>query len=416
MSTSNSTSTSTVDTDIGDGDDSKKKKNRQQQDQAWLNREDWIDTMRAYKEELTAQGVEGWELMEAMTTKNLEHKIEMITSQSQNTTQNNNTRRCEKCWHNRSYCICGQLKELLLSSMRGNNGDKKQLEHELTFMQQGMKMPIKIKLCVLMHSKEYFCAGNSAKLLFSLLPEDYTELFLYGKTGEVERLYREINQASSTPSDDDRTQQRQRQQHTMILWPGKHSMTVQEFLSRVLDDVGKRNHTDASDFTTSSDCIDKNENCAITIRAIVLDGTYTQARNMLSSLTKRWGKEHMPDTVALSPTSSSLFHRAEKNYSKAHRQQGQEMDNSKQQHEPRDNCNKGHDNQNNSNHNNNNSSNTNNCSTEKWVQRVCTAEACGLLLTELGVPDIVQARILQAVIVNNQALAYARTSGCVEKM
>jgi len=286
---------------------------------------------------------------------------------------------------------------------------------------QGLRQRRNIKVCILMHSKEYLCAGNSAKLLLPLLPPSYqqqqhqehcfseAELFLYGKTGEVDRLYREMNS------------QENHQQATMILWPGKHALTVSEFLNRLSNNNSKKANDDSFIPSVENDGDDNADDDAVTttttkcsgsgdhhphpsagttttatttiIRAIVLDGTYTQARNMLSSLTKRWGANQMPVTVALSPASSSVFHRAQKNYTKAHRQQEQKQ-------QPQDHPER---------HEGDKNENNNGADETTWVQRVSTAEACGLLLVELGAPVSVQEKIVQAVLINNQALAFART-------
>jgi len=74
-------------------------------------------------------------------------------------------------------------------------------------------------------------------------------------------------------------------------------------------------------------------------------------------------QKQLPMTVvALNPKSGSVILRAQKNYGKGH-----------QNHE------------------------------QSLFQRVSTAEACGLLLTELGVDPSVQERIVQEVFINNAA-------------
>ena len=268
--------------------------------------------LRQHKERLVTDGIQGYELLEAMATLTIDHKISTLRRI-----------RCHRCWHAHRYCLCSQLK--VLDQLELPRNDR----------------IFNIKFCLLMHHKEYLSAGNSAKLLLQLLP-NHTELYLFGKVGEVDRLFQEA------------VADRQDRESTMILWPSSTAISVGEFLDRT--DEKKRSATSEP-----------------TLRVIVLDGTYTQARNMYSSLRKRWGD--LPAAVALNPTSASVFHRAQKNYGEAHQQQKQIA------------------------------------SDKEHVQRVSTAEACAYLLSELGAPLTVHEQIVQAVVANNEALAFAQQLG-----
>lgn len=283
-------------------------KSKSSHEAQWERQGEWLVRLRAKKQELEAQGIQGFDLLEAMATLSIDHK-EAIQRD-----------RCSACWHDQYHCICDRLKPLV----DGLNTETTTLPN--------------VKLCILMHHKEYLGAGNSAKLLWALLPQ-HTELYLFGKRGEVDRLFRDISKDNA-----------------MILWPGEDAISVSQFMATT-------NPTRAEKDGNSSDTTH-----SPILRAIVLDGTYTQARHMHKSLRKRWGKEHMPAAVALNPTCSSVFHRAQKSYGEAHK------DYSK-------------------------------------VLRVSTAEACGLFLTELGASESIEASITKAVVLNNQALGFARTSG-----
>lgn len=260
----------------------------------WERQGEWLTKLRAHKEKLQQEGVEGWDLLEAMATLSLTHKVAI------------HQHRCQSCWHDPVHCICAQLKPLSLST------------NTTTITEND------IQLCILMHHKEYLCAGNSAKLLLKLLP-NHTQLYLFGKKGEVDRLWEHVCDKNA-----------------MILWPSEAALSVADYQNSLSATTKK------------------------TIHAIVLDGTYTQARNMHKSLRKRW-KDQLPQAVAVHPTCSSVFHRAQKNYGQAQLQ------------------------------------------AKADVLRVSTAEACGFLLTELGAPKSVLETIVQAVVVNNDALAFART-------
>lgn len=275
----------------------------------WERQSAWLARLREHKQQLQSSGVQGFDLLEAMSTLSINHKL---------ATQKD---RCERCWHANLYCICSQLKEVELQK-RG----------------AGM---IDVKISILMHHKEYLSAGNSAKLLLHLFPST-TELYIFGKEGDVDRLFKDINLDHIKP---------------IILWPGKDALST----SDLLESINSEQATDLND-----------DNRPIkSIHAIVLDGTYNQARNMHKSLKKKWGS-HIPTAVSLKPISESVFHRAQKNYGKAHLQQ---------------------------NKNDN----------EAAVLRVSTAEACGVLLHELGVggADVVD-RVTDAVRLNNDALKYSR--------
>lgn len=137
----------------------------------------------------------------------------------------------------------------------------------------------------------------------------------------------------------------------ILLWPGKEALCIPDFMTQINEKKAATNSYGKS---------------VVNIRAILLDGTYNQARNMYKSLKKRWGIS-LPTTVALRPRDASVFHRANKKYGNAHLQQRIE-----------------------------------NCDS---VLRVSTAEACGVLLNELGVGDDASLEMIRvAVKVNNNAL------------
>ena len=271
----------------------------------WERQGEWLEKLRAHKKMLVEeQGMQGWELWEAMASVSLDHKVATLQGRGN---------RCEQCWHDLQYCLCARL---------GDPIPAKFLEGS-----------IGIKLCVLMHHKEYLGAGNSAKLLLRLMTEN-SELYLYGKTGEFDRL---LDELASCERED-----------VMILWPGADALSVGNFMKK------SEHH--------------QQEMKKRTVRAIVLDGTYSQARNMYKCLRKRMVSAGITsiDTVAVNPNNLSVFHRAQKNYGKAHQQQ-------------------------------------------QATTRISTAEACGYLLVDLGVDPSVLERITDAVLLNNQALNYART-------
>ena len=181
------------------------------------------------------------------------------------------------------------------------------------------------------------------------IAEGIREYYIYGKTGNVDRLSQEMSINAS---------------NTMMLWPEKGALSMSELLER-----------QSSSADDDSDGIlpeEGNGRTSPLVRAVVLDGTYTQARNMYSSLRKRLDGRSIPAAVQLCPTASSVFHRARKNYRKAHRE-------NQNQHCTEDEV----------------------AGEEAIARRISTAEACGLLLTELGASPCIQGRIVRAVLINN---------------
>jgi hypothetical protein len=70
-----------------------------------------------------------------------------------------------------------------------------------------------VRVLVLMHHKEYLSAGDDAKLLLAMMPQQ-SELFVFGRAGDVQRLEAEM---AVDPA------------HTLLLWPGEHSSSVDEY-------------------------------------------------------------------------------------------------------------------------------------------------------------------------------------------
>jgi hypothetical protein len=219
-----------------------------------------------------------------------------------------------------------------------------------------------------MHPKEYLCAGNSAKLLRMLLPDKEhqqhhttVQYFIFGKVGDVDKLAQEMIIDIT---------------NTMILWPDKDALTVSQFLERQQQQsTGICSKEEDNSNSTINAC----EPTTPLIRAVVLDGTYTQARNMHTSLRKHLhSTTALPVLVQLRPMNRSVFHRAHKNYGHAHQSQQQLQ---RLQQCPADDE-----------------------KTMVVAHRVSTAEACGQLLLELGVSSQIQQSIIDAVIINNEAL------------
>jgi DTW domain-containing protein YfiP len=374
---------------------------------------------RQYKAQLLEEGKEGIDLFEAMISRNLQHKV---ASKSHH--------RCPHCWHPTI------SKEIATSSKTMENSEQpscqvsrqcicRQLEPLLMRKSETtMKIPSNVDLLILMNQKEYMSGGNSAKLLLQLLP-DHCELFVFGKIAEVDRLFHRMVTNENDDNDEDDDPMR----NTMILWPSPEACSVSEFLHRRSKNGGsvESNNHDSSSLRTGSSASQNQR-----LKVVVLDGTYTQARNMRKSLRKRIQKgqvpsvasssggrvcknaneasfpttttkkitTRMPQDVMVRPETESIFHRAQKNYGHAHQQRAKSSTKIKD----RD-IKPTYDSL-------SSSMAIETISSPDIVpsptRRVSTAEACGMLLVELGADISVRERIIEAVKINNQSLASAR--------
>lgn len=283
------------------------------------------DELRAFSERVKAEGCKGVELFEKIATRTVEIK------------ESGRTNRCPRCWHDeQTRCICRHVPPLAESSFR-----------------------LPVKVIILMHYREYLSAGNDAKLLLALLPgqEQRSKLYIFGRTGDWEKFQQEC---SIDPD------------HTLLLWPAEKALTVDGFVSQLPDDSPwKQRHERIPHYDTSGEN-DPHEECNLpTLRVIILDGVYSQARNMFKSLKKRFAAASVPipPHVALHPKTLSVYHRAQKNYAK-------------------------------------DSAVSVRNSSDPEALHICSVEAFALLLKEFGESDDATTTLVKAVEINNLALVH----------
>jgi DTW domain-containing protein YfiP len=257
--------------------------------------------------ELQNKGYKGLELFEKMASTTIEKK------------EQSRSNRCARCWHDaQTRCICHLVPDL-------------------------PETRLSIKVLILMHFREYLSAGDDAKLILAMLPPDQAELFVFGKQGDWERFKAEV---AIDPV------------HTLTLWPGEGAQTCPEFISNLPDDSPWRN--------ANSDVSPPHK--LPTLRVIVLDGVYSQARNMFKTMKK--ALPTCPPYVALHPETLSVYHRALKNYGES-------------------------------------SAKTVEQSSDPKALHICTVEAFALLLKELGEWDETTQQLVAAVVLNNEALVHS---------
>lgn len=256
--------------------------------------------------------------------------------------------RCPTCWHDKGQrCICAHIPP-----------------HNLS-------LRLNVKVLVLMHHKEYLSAGDDAKLLLAALPESQSDLFVFGRSGDWLRLAAEL---AVDPV------------HTLLLWPGDGATTVDAFIA------GLPTHSPwrAAARTPSGCGGDGGRDggggdggdgggggsggapapaapTAPLLRVLVLDGVYGHARSMFRHMRKELPRAHMPQHVALHPSTLSVYHRAQQSYAR-------------------------------------DSAASVAASSDPDALRICTVEAFALLLEELGETGETTKALVRAVVVNNEAL------------
>lgn len=122
-----------------------------------------------------------------------DQKFALSVTHYLNNTEGIRLHKCPKCWlvaGTINSCICAQLPPLQFS--------------------------VSVRFLILIHYKEWFNAGDDAKILLNAAP-DLTSVFVYGRAGDEEKL-RAAVEAPNT--------------NTLLLFPSDRSITVTEFLAR----------------------------------------------------------------------------------------------------------------------------------------------------------------------------------------
>ena len=351
-----------------------------------------IQVVNEYIQELKSQGIQGSDLYEAVA----EMHVSLKRQKSKN--------RCQHCWHDKTKeCICeyipnfgvtGRHQREQRKRKRTYADDKITKENNEDSEDASSPSPLhNVKVLLLMHYKEYYSAGNSGKLLISMFPN--AELFIFGLKTDWERLVVEL---AVDP------------QHNMVLWPGSESISLDEFIIKTKTSNTTLEKNEEAPFSSSSSsvsvaspCIAKSKTSITTpgakagtsssspsppsspssssssfvpnppyLRVVILDGSYNHANNMHKCMTKRLPLNLMPLSVALHPTTKSIFHRSLKSYSKNSARVIKDETNQ----------------------------------LDSKAMRTSTVEAFALLLSELGERKEITCQMIDAVRINNLALKH----------
>ena len=299
------------------------------------------ENLRNFSKSAKEQGYEGVDLFEKIATRTVEIK------------ETQRTNRCRRCWHDRiTRCICSYIPPLA---------------------EKNVKLPIKV--IILMHYKEYYSAGNDAKLMIALLPGERrrSQLYIFGRKGDWEKFQSEC---SLDPD------------HTLLLWPAENALTVDGFISKLPeeslwrqradgmiqdnnDSTGVNNEIDCKTISSETEIDPERLSKLPTLRVVVLDGVYSQARSMFKTIKRRFAADRVPipPHVALHPKTLSVYHRALKNYSQS-------------------------------------SAVTVQNSSDPDALHICSVEAFALLMKELGELEQATKALVRAVEINNLALVH----------
>ncbi len=281
--------------------------------------------LRSFSKLVKDQGCRGVELFETIATRTVEIK------------ESGRTNRCRRCWHDREIrCICSHIPPLEESSVT-----------------------LPIKVIVLMHYKEYLSAGNDAKLLLALLPgkRQRSQLFVFGRSGDWEIFQ---DECASDPD------------HTLLLWPAEKALTVDGFISQLpVDSPWRQRAEQIVQQDPVGEIEPEHEYDLPTLRVIILDGVYSQARAMFKTIKKRFmaNSVPIPPHVALHPKTLSVYHRAQKNYAQS-------------------------------------SAVAVRNSSDPEALHICSVEAFALLMKEFGELEQTTKALVKAVEVNNLALVH----------
>jgi DTW domain-containing protein YfiP len=156
--------------------------------------------------------------------------------------------RCAKCWFHANDCVCSKFPPLQFS--------------------------VNVSFLIYIHYIELYNAGNDVKILLNAA-EAETEMFIFGKNGDDERLREKI---------------RGNEKNTVLLFPSDDACSVEEVKATFRSGTGEA----ASDKP---------------LQIIVVDGTWRQAKNMCKHFKKNISSKVR--LVKLSPTTLSVYARTQ---------------------------------------------------------------------------------------------------------
>jgi DTW domain-containing protein YfiP len=166
---------------------------------------------------------------------------------------------CPRCWMQRAHCICSKCPPV---DYKNNNDNNKRTTIRITSSEQQQHLN---RIFLLMHHKEIGLKVDTAKLILACFPH-HCRLVVAGISGDYQDSMKELEMALQT-----------RRDKCLVLFPDDTAETFQEILldSRNTSPATKKNggvhHQNDGDS-------DNNNNWDI----IVIDGTWTQARRMMS--------------------------------------------------------------------------------------------------------------------------------------
>lgn len=214
-----------------------------------------------------------------------------------------------------------------------------------------VRLDLPVRVIVLMHHQEYYRASDDAKLLMMMMPPENARLLVFGRPGDMDAFHAEV--------DEDPT-------HSLMLWPGEAAQTIEQFLA-ALPSTSPWRAADAPTASLSRDSPRASTRRPV-LRVVVLDAVYRHARTMFRHVVRTRAGVTPLRHVALHPKTLSVYSRAQHGYAQASALSVRQ-------------------------------------SSDPAAMRICTVEAFALLLTELGEGEAQTKAFVDAVVVNNGALA-----------
>jgi len=168
--------------------------------------------------------------------------------------------RCPKCWFpvnssGTNYCVCSQMPALQFRTGAG--------------------------FLVYMHPRDWYNAGDDAKIFLNAAPAS-TELFIFGRPGDDERLRAALAEAGPA---------------ALLLFPDERALTVAAYLERCRGDVPGELRSGSAGSSTFAPAI------------VVMDGTWNNVKQMVKHFSRNIGPE-VPH-VRLEPTELSVYARTQ---------------------------------------------------------------------------------------------------------
>mmetsp|Transcript_19658 Transcript_19658/g.26932 ORF Transcript_19658/g.26932 Transcript_19658/m.26932 type:complete len:340 (+) Transcript_19658:280-1299(+) len=189
--------------------------------------------------------------------------------------ENVNGRRCKTCWLRSHDCYCEHVKQFK------NLCNWEIKKDQLIKTQNTIGISLEIDVCIYYHFMEIGRSANTAHLLEAICASKKEDSFpihcnsaIFGNSKEEEILLdqmRPIDDLHGKRSTEDITV-------ACVMFPSKESITLSTYIDNLMDNLSNQSSNNPSE--------DHKINSKVTLRLVMLDGTYPCSRRQLKHLTK----------------------------------------------------------------------------------------------------------------------------------